>query len=802
MKNIKVDIVDRKTPVKINEEHDFTGAVNSFFGRANPNEYYAFQIAVSCEGCEQIDLKYNDLYGDNLVISKENFFCINIEGTDYLGKRFKKPKSVDKSGFFVLWVSLYIPKNASGLYKGGISLIADGTELPLNLNISVEGEPLPDHGDSEPWRFSRLRWLNTYDKTCLDKPIGFYTPLKYEDNTIFILGRKIILSECGLPKAIFSSFDKNIKISEQETQITNDMVFKILTEKGLIDFDAYNKKLIKKDDAKIVIETKSENDTFTYCCKLTAEFDGFLGYNLDIKAKKEVDIEDIQLDIPYTKECSDYFMGLGHVGGYRPEEVDFKWDPAKRQNGFWMGGINGGLRCEFRGENYYPPLPLLYYKQRTLTPPDSFSNSGKGGIIVKSTKSGVKAFVYSKDRKLTKNQQLRFDFNLLVTPLKELDMKKRLSTRYTHGGDIGNIEHAKEVGATHINVHHCTDQNPYINYPFIENEKLKELIDNAHKEDIGVKVYYTIREQSDRTTELQAFRSLGDEIFMRPSNDTGTYQWNSEKLSWFAENIGTDCIPAWLSTRDASINLNGRSRFANYWIEGLRWLIDVQDIDGIYIDDTVIERDTMKRARILLEAKGNCLIDLHTCNHFNKSNGFGNNANMYMELMPYIDTLWIGEMYNYDNKPDYWLVEICGTPYGLSGEMLQDNGNPYRGMLFGITARYPQGGEALVELWRFIKEYKLEETEFWGFWNDKTPVKSDTEDIYCTLYKSDDRNIIAVASWNDVDCEVNLSFEGIDINDYNIYIPEIKHFQEYKKLDRLNLTVESKKGRIIVLERK
>ena len=50
-----------------------------------------------------------------------------------------------------------------------------------------------------------------------------------------------------------------------------------------------------------------------------------------------------------------------------------------------------------------------------------------------------------------------------------------------------------------------------------------------------------------------------------------------------------------------------------------------------------------------------------------------------MELFPYIDSLWFGEGFNYNENPDYWLVEIAGIPYGLFGEMLQDDGNPWRG---------------------------------------------------------------------------------------------------------------------------
>lgn len=48
-----------------------------------------------------------------------------------------------------------------------------------------------------------------------------------------------------------------------------------------------------------------------------------------------------------------------------------------------------------------------------------------------------------------------------------------------------------------------------------------------------------------------------------------------------------------------------------------------------------------------------------------------------------------GEYFDKDSPPDFWLVEMSGIPYGLMGEMLQDGGNQYRGMLYGMTARLP-----------------------------------------------------------------------------------------------------------------
>ena len=73
--------------------------------------------------------------------------------------------------------------------------------------------------------------------------------------------------------------------------------------------------------------------------------------------------------------------------------------------------------------------------------------------------------------------------------------------------------------------------------------------------------------------------------------------------------------------------------------------------------------------------------------------GFASSANLYLEHFPYLNRLWFGEYFDYNSAPDYWLTEISGIPFGLMGEMLQDGGNPWRGMVFGMTGRLPWSGQ-------------------------------------------------------------------------------------------------------------
>ena len=144
------------------------------------------------------------------------------------------------------------------------------------------------------------------------------------------------------------------------------------------------------------------------------------------------------------------------------------------------------------------------------------------------------------------------------------------------------------------------------------------------------------------------------------------------------------------------------------------------EIDGLYLDDVTYDREILKRMRKIMErARPGCLIDLHSNTLFSHGP-----ANQYMEFFPYVDRLWFGEGFNYDEPPDYWLTEVSGIPYGLMGEMLQDGGNQWRGMLYGMTARMPWRGD-VGPLWRLWDEFGIAEARMIGYWEKDCPVRTE-----------------------------------------------------------------------------
>ena len=136
-----------------------------FRGMAAPNEYYTFQIGLWAGRGEvnKISYKASALQCGAERIPQQAITCFNVEGIDPYGKEFRKEVNVGKGYVQPLWFGIDVPAGQkAGLYQGTI-VISDesGRKGVVPLSIRIEGEPLADRGDSELWRHSRLRWLNS-----------------------------------------------------------------------------------------------------------------------------------------------------------------------------------------------------------------------------------------------------------------------------------------------------------------------------------------------------------------------------------------------------------------------------------------------------------------------------------------------------------------------------------------------------------------------------------------------------------------------------------------------------------------
>jgi hypothetical protein len=130
------------------------------------------------------------------------------------------------------------------------------------------------------------------------------------------------------------------------------------------------------------------------------------------------------------------------------------------------------------------------------------------------------------ERRVRVGEWLYYDFSLLFTSFKTISTDRQWATRFYHRYEP--VDRIAAKGANTINVHHATEINPYINYPFLRPAAMKAYVDSAHAVGSRVKIYYTVRELSNRAPELHMLRSLGTEILS--GGPGGGFSWLQEHL--------------------------------------------------------------------------------------------------------------------------------------------------------------------------------------------------------------------------------------------------------------------------------
>ncbi len=144
--------------------------------------------------------------------------------------------------------------------------------------------------------------------------------------------------------------------------------------------------------------------------------------------------------------------------------------------------------------------------------------------------------------------------------------------------------------------------------------------------------------------------------------------------------------------------------------------------DGIYLDEIAYDRVTLMRSRTQLGPEG--VVDHHS----DRGAFCQSPANNYMELFPFIDRLWYGEGFPYDDATaDFWFIEMSGIPFGVTADMLRYPGEtPYhfKGFVHAESNRWQSGQQPGQEddpftpigLWDLWRSFGIEESEMFGWW--------------------------------------------------------------------------------------
>jgi hypothetical protein len=185
------------------------GPQNKYTGVAARGENFAFQLGVyALQNIENVKVTFSNLTSPaGKTIPASALFCINTGGTTYDAKPLTKTVNVSQGDIQALWCGVDVPVSAlPSIYTGKATIVADGKAAKvITISIKVNSKILKDGGVNEPYKMTRLGWLNS-TMAQENSVIAPYTPLTVDGNTISLLGRKVEVNKDGFPKQVQTYF--------------------------------------------------------------------------------------------------------------------------------------------------------------------------------------------------------------------------------------------------------------------------------------------------------------------------------------------------------------------------------------------------------------------------------------------------------------------------------------------------------------------------------------------------------------------------------------------------------------------
>lgn len=803
-KRVGVFPEDRLSPVRMDDEVPERWVV----GRprqawiARRGERYAFQVAVwAFRLTEEISaLEFSDLRGaQGAKISGDALRAHLLEGVDALGAPFRRTVTVPKGRIGNFWCSLDVPVAAvPGVYKGLVTVRLSGAEFAeCPIEIFVDEEVIEEGGDSEPWRHSRLAWLDSR-RGHGETPLAPFKPIEQAGNTLRFLGRDVVLGSNGLPISVGSWFEPSVtRIGGQRVELLSSPIeFLVEGEDGfLVPLFAEELRFTKREAGEVRWVSRWAGEVGTG--RVFLEMNGALEAegNLEFRCRLQADranasavgLGDVRLEVHRTLVTSRFATGLGLYGGERPDFLEWQWRPVvQNQDAFWMGAANAGLRVQLRDRLTASPLEGGDHRVQAVRGPESWMNGGSGGVHMErgsalSDRDAVHWIAFSGARRLAPGQSVDFDFNLSVTPFRPLDGRALIKDRiYQEKGVPGSAVWAG--GVNRVNVHHGNAVNPFLNYPYATWDRLEEFVRRSGKSGGRTSLYYGMREMSYRGAEFFAFRSFGDEVLM-PGQGGGD--------AWLEEHTDGDYLAGTMEPlmRDGAVLMRPDSRYANYFVEGLDWMVRKTGISGVYMDGIGMDRRLMRRVRrVLHERVGeeHARVEVHGANGMTPRGGYSSTVLSHMEALPFVDRVWYGDGHSYRVSPEQMLVGVSGVPYGVGGSLMQVGGNLWTGLVFGMTGREGWGGVA-SPVWGVWDKFRAASADFVGWWDPACPVRVDRREVRVSVWKRPGAVLAAVANFSDQAVREPLTVYwnelGLRREDCRLYFPAMDGLQLERVLE-------------------
>jgi hypothetical protein len=192
----------------------------------HPDEYYVFQVGVHAVAGHVVTVESFSVSPSSLAPA---ITCFNLVGTRFNGTNFTQVEVINSTRVGALWFGVDVGSSSATAFSSwfnatvhldlsvatGEKRVQDSANVAVNLAVS-DDRPIMGKGDFDPWRLSRLRWLDSTEGRDYNVSKG-YIPLKVSnvsDNlklsgaesdlfTVDMLDRTITVNRTtGLPMSI------------------------------------------------------------------------------------------------------------------------------------------------------------------------------------------------------------------------------------------------------------------------------------------------------------------------------------------------------------------------------------------------------------------------------------------------------------------------------------------------------------------------------------------------------------------------------------------------------------------------
>ena len=757
---------------------------NSISKEIFDNEYLVLNLLVKLDADEKINNSINidfsvdelasNLDSNNLPGDVKIFTIFNSDIVTSSGKIKKLPLYINQDDLLPLYIGI------DTSYLGNKSNIIITIENKnINISLKKNGHMLHNKGTDEMNTLSRLMWLNSnlYNNS---KKSYIYNDIEEKDGLINFLGKTVKLSSDGFIENVFSYINDRLNIADEcQAELLDGGIKFIINDN--VNFNNYK---IEKVGSNLNIHSRGIGDNVEVENFCRVKYTGVFEYEIKVTAKNDTVIEVDEVN-SFSKYASKYMNGLGKRGE-KFSPFNFKWN-GNSNNSIFIGNINVGANISWESE-----APSLEQNIPTTT----WDNHGEGGIDILFEKERAKVSAYSGKYKLTAGESHIFKFTVALTPFRNLDLFNHFSNR-TYQSNRQNItakniiSHTEKENLNKITIGNNNKIYSAINYPFGSIENIKNIVETAHHDRVAVNLSYNLNDIDIRCPEIHAITNAKDNILL---NHDVTSKIISDRYKIYSERYhqplnleNTEKI----GCANCAIPLNEKSRFNNYYVETVNWLVKECGINGIEMRDDNMDSETIERVRKVIDRyRGNIELTIDYKNNTTYS------INNTVPLLPYADSILVNHAGNIKSySPENILLEMSGINYGISGDIIDID--VFLGMLYGMTNRAGYNEAKNTKLYKLLDKFHIEDSEMVGFWAHDA-LKASDEGVKITYYKNDKKVLICMYNFNNYPAMFTVDYSPLKIKGIMKSYPMSKLIINQKFQEKTSVVLYNKCGVFIL----